>query len=522
MAGLQRKSQGKRGWSTQVRLWAVLVAAAAAAGPGCIFTSGRRTGADREAERQAEDVIRKAFLAEFEAAMAAKDYEKAAAAFTPQREAKLHRYTFAWGGNQEKLWRAIEDAAKQAESRGALATAVVLCEAMGKMKLPNELRRSVDAATAEYRAKLDAQLAGWNKQLEPARADEQAGRLATAAMRYSALTAAPSKSLLAQTQAPVCGIIAKVALQHRVSVHVKAGKGDAALLEKLLQAVATAAHGPAVQLVPAAEGADVAITVELPPEKLEQTSRVETRQGRYVSGQKPQPNPQIASLQEDIERFEKEARWHEGKVASIRCNGSGKCTTESHRNSARSFREKLAAAQKKLRSEPATKLAPVYSDVSYDVTIRKTRLVQPLVYQVLLSDGKRETRSNEADRWLETLDQPDVHQLGLAAKAAVPPSREELRKGVHEAILNGAGYVVHHNLERRNAALVAKVTAATGADKAEQICTYLAVNPLAAADSVSFANKELLALTSVSSGGTALAAATQRCAGHALKGRPGH
>ena len=502
-----------RHWSRGTpRAWALAVVVVATVGPGCLGGPQRRSNAELEAERQAEETMRKAFLAEFDVAMAAKDYEKAAAAFTPERHAKLHRYTFAWGGNQDKLWSAIQHAAEQAEQRGALATSLVLCRLMEKMQLSESLRRSVDSALAEYKRKLDAQLTRWNQQLEPAQADEQAGRTATAAMRYAALTSAPSKALLAQAQATVCDLVAKAALPYRTSVHLAAGKGDAALLQRILAAAAAAHHGSAVVLTPQAAEADLTITVSLPPEKVEQTSRVETRSGRYVSGQKAQPNPQVQSLQEDNERFEKEARWHEGKVASIRCTGSGKCSTESHRNSARSFRQKLADAQKKLRSEPATKMGPVYSDLSYDVKIQRTRLVQPVAYAVTLRDGQKEARGDEVDRFAESVDQPAVPQLGLAAKPAVVVKLEQLRSELHDNLVKSSGHVVYANLERRNAGIVAKVKAASGAEKAEVICTYLAVNPMATADSIAFANTELSTLVKVQGGGTALAAAAQRCA----------
>ncbi len=499
--------------SALVVRWALL--AAVVAGPGCGPSSAQLRRDEQAAAKKREDQERVAFLAEFDAAYAAKNWEKAAAAFTPQRHELLHRYTFAWGGNQEKLWRAVREAAEQAASRGALATSVVLCEGMEKAKLMPDVSREVAAAKAEYRRRFDTQLASWNKQLEPARADEAAGRPATAAMRLASLTGAPGKALLSQAQGPVCGLIAKAAQPHHLSVYVKAGKGDAALMQRVLAGVAAAAHGPAVTLLPQADGADVAITFDLGAEKLEKTSRAETRQGRYVSGQKAQPNPRIQSLQEDIARFEKEARWHEGKVASIRCNGSGKCSTESHRNSARSFREKLADAQKKLRSEPATKMGPVYSDISYDVQIQRTRLVQTVAFEVSFKDGQRESRKNDIDRWVETTDQPAVPQLGLAAKPAVPVQIDELRKELRELLVKAAPYVVHNNLERRNTAIVKAVSAANGAEKAELICTYLAANPLASTDSVAFANKELAALTSVQGGGTAMAQASQRCAAQA-------
>lgn len=492
--------------------WAMLAALTTVLAPGCGPSAAQLRREEAAAAKQREDRERVAFLAEFEAAYKAKDWERAAAAFTAQRREMLHRYTFAWGGNQEKLWRAVREAAEQAAARGALATAVVLCEAMAKAQLPDDLSRQVAAVKAEYRGRLDSQLASWNKQLEPARADEAAGRPGTAAMRLAALTGAPAKSLLSQAQAPVCGLIAKAAQPYRVAVSVRPGKGDAALLQALLAAVAQTPHGAAVVLQPEAQGADVAITVDIAGEKLEKTVKTETRQGRYVSGQKPQPNPRIQSLQEDIARFDKEARWHDGKVASIRCTGSGKCSTEYHRNQARSFREKLADAQKKLRSEPATKMAPVYSDVSYEVKIHHTRLVQTLAFAVAFKDGSHETRNNDIDRWVESTEQPAMPQLGLAAKAAVVAPVEELRKELRLSLIKAAGYVVHNNLERRNSAIVKAVTAASGVEKAELICAYLAAVPLASTDSIGFADKELAQLVAVSGGGTALVQASQRCA----------
>jgi hypothetical protein len=160
-------------------------------------------------------------------------------------------------------------------------------------------------------------------------------------------------------------------------------------------------------------------------------------------------------------------------------------------------------------------MGPVYSDISYDVQIQRTRLVQTVAFELSFKDGQRESRKDDIDRWVETQDQPAVPQLGLAAKPAVPVQVDELRKELRELLVKAAPYVVHNNLERRNTAIVKAVSAANGAEKAELICTYLAVNPLASTDSVAFANKELAAITSVQGGGTAMAQASQRCAAQA-------
>lgn len=508
-----KKNNENRPLSPAWLRWALV--AAVATGPGCRALLVKQQREEAAAAKQREDQERTVFLAEFEAAYAAKDWDKAAAAFTPARRELLHRYIFAWGGNQEKLWRAVREAAEQAAARGALATAVMLCEGMEKAKLEAEVAREVAAAKADYRRRFDQQLASWNQQLEPARADEAAGRPATAAMRLAALSGAPSKAQLSQAQASVCGLIAKAAQPYHQTVHVRAGKGDPALLQRLVAAVAAAPHGPAVTLAAQPEGADVVIGVDLGAEKVETATRVETRQGRYVSGQKPQPNPRVKSLQDDIERFEKEARWHEGKAASIRCTGTGKCSTDYHRKEAHNFRQKLSDAQRKLRDEPATKMGPVYSDISYDVKIHRTKLIQRIDFDVRFRDGKRETRGEDLDRWVDSVDQPAVPQLGLAAKAAAPASIEELRKGLRDTLIKDAGQVVHVNLERRNNEIVKAVSAASGPARAELICAYLAANPLASSDSVAFANKELATLSGVSGGGTAMAQASQRCAAQA-------
>lgn len=488
----------------------VLVSVAAV--PGCLGISAKQRREEAAAAEKREEQERVAFLAEFEAAYAAKDWDKAAAAFTPQRHALLHRYIYAWGGNQEKLWRAVREAAEQAANRGALATAVVLCETMEKAKLQDDVSRQVAAVKAEYRRRLDNQLAGWNKQLEPVRADETAGRPGTAAMRLAALTGAPSKGLLSQAQAPICQLMAKAAQPHHQQVHVRAGKGDAALLQRLLAAVEKAPHGAAVSLVAQPEAADVAITVELSEEKLEKTTRSETRQGRFVSGQKPQPNPRFQSLQDDIARFEKEARWHADKAANIRCTGSGKCSADYHRKEAGNYRQKLVDAQKRLRGEPPTKMGPVYTELSYDVQIHRTRLVQTIAFEVKFKDGQRESRKTDLERWVDAVEQPEVPKLGLAAKPAAPAQVDELRKDLRESLIKAAPYVVHNNLERRNAALAKAVSAAQGPEKAELICAYLSAIPWASDDSVSFANKELAALTGVQGGGSAMRQASQRCA----------
>jgi hypothetical protein len=163
-------------------------------------------------------------------------------------------------------------------------------------------------------------------------------------------------------------------------------------------------------------------------------------------------------------------------------------------------------------------MAPVYSDVSYDVHIHRWRLVQLVAFAVTWKDGTRETRSNsDVNRWVEAIDQPAVPQLGLTAKTAVPPNLEQLRKELRESLLSSAGYVVHINLERRNNGIAKAVAAASGVDKAELICSYLAAIPLAGTESIDFANKELQALVGVSGGGSAMAQASQRCAAQAPK-----
>lgn len=112
MQSVHRKAgQGPLRSALVVR-WALL--AAMVAGPGCGPSSAQLRRDEQAAAKKREDQERVAFLAEFEAAYAAKNWEKAAAAFAPQRHELLHRYTFAWGGNQEKLWRAVREAAEQA------------------------------------------------------------------------------------------------------------------------------------------------------------------------------------------------------------------------------------------------------------------------------------------------------------------------------------------------------------------------------------------------------------------------
>ena len=505
-------------WSTGLMalpLWVMLAATAAPTMVGCGAAEAQRA---KEAAAKRDDAERAAFVAELEAALTAKDIEKAAAAFTPARQALFKAKPRVWRDGQQRLWSAVRDQLDAADKRGALATCVVLCETMEKALLEPELGRDVAEAKTKYKTRLDNQLASWEKQLEPARADEAAGRPATAAMRYAALTSAPSKSMLATAQQQVCGLIAKAAAPHKLSVHMQAGKGDPALMQAVLAAVAKAPHGSAVTLLDKPEGADVVVTLTLGAERVEKTKRAEPRSGRYVSGQKQQPNPALESLQKDVAYNDKEARWHLGKVQSIRCSGGqSNCKLkDSHRNSARSFQEKADRARDKLRREPATKMGPVYTDVTYEVTIHKTMVVLPVSFVAVWKDGKRENRTSDMSRWHEAIEQPAVAKLNLAAKPAEVADVAKLSSQIKETILQQAGLAVHHNLDRRAIEMLKGIQTSTGTDRAERICAYFAVMPMANQDSVTYANGELAKLLSVYNGATALATATKRCAAEAI------
>lgn len=498
----------RRGWWSLVLACALVVTTQT----GCLQILQARSRAEREQKEKAEKAVFEAYFAEFKTAFDARRWATAAAVFTLEREKQLIRYG-AWHGNMRKLWYALRSEAQSAAGRRAYDEAVKLTEVMDAVPaaLPKGLREEIDRDKSnwvEQRARVEA---SWNQALEPARADEQAGRKALAAARYAAMAGPPTAAAQQAVDAKICELALAVAAPYRSRVYVEKGKvaggpGQAELADALERGARTAIYGPAVEIVTDAAAADIAIRFDLGAETFEHTTARETRTGRYVSGTKVVPNPKIPELQKDIAHWQKETKWKENAAASIRCSGSGPCKSRiAHLNDAKKYRERVAGLQQKLAREPATTKQPVYTEVSYDVTIHTWKLAQPIALTIRTKDGKTTRSTMVPDRSTSLLEQDAHAQLGLPAVKPTPQTADPLRAPMHKAMASSAEYLVHNNLGPRNDAIVAKVKATEGLERADWIATYLVVNPKANADNRSFADKEIYAITKVLMAGSKLA-----------------
>lgn len=280
----------------------------------------------------------------------------------------------------------MRSTARDAAGKRAFDEAVKLAEVMDAIpaQVPKDLRSDIDREKSgwiENRTRLET---AWTKEIEPAKADEAAGRKALAAARLATLYGPPSAAAQQEVDAKVCELALAVAAPFRSKVYVEKGKtagsaGQAELADALQRGARNAVYGPAVEMVADAASADLAIRFDLEAETFEHTSAPEQRTGRYVTGTRVVPNSKIASLQKDIAYWTKETQWKEKAAASIRRTGSGPCKSRiAHLNDAKKYRERVADMEQKLAREPATVKEPVYTEVGYEVTIHKWTLTQPI------------------------------------------------------------------------------------------------------------------------------------------------
>ena len=143
---------------------------------GCLQILQARARADREQKEAAEKAALNAFLADFNAAFEAGKWSEAAATFTLEREKALVRYG-GWSNNLQKLWHRLSRLAESAGDSRDYDSAIRLCATMDAVPatLPKGMRTEIDREKARWTQSLEQQMSFWNKQVEPAKADEDAG-----------------------------------------------------------------------------------------------------------------------------------------------------------------------------------------------------------------------------------------------------------------------------------------------------------------------------------------------------------
>lgn len=228
----------------------------------------------------------------------------------------------------------IESATKL---RGELTTKLAAAEQAYQVALARQKTRIDHATRAAAKGWSVAALAAWvsvepiDKEMTKRRADAIA-KLRAAAVEQAVVT-------VALVPAPRAGAAPQVLAQVR-ALPALAARPELRLVETGAKVQAALSVGSAVHD--------------------RKTDTVEQQHG-YVSGQREIPNRSLERMREQLAYHEKEADWFMKKAESTRCNGSGKCSAESHVNSSRSHREKAQKLRQQIAKEPATQREAITS-----------------------------------------------------------------------------------------------------------------------------------------------------------------
>ena len=218
--------------------------------------------------------------------------------------------------------------------------------------LRGELGGKLAAAEEAHRARLAIEA----KRIEHARRAAAAGWHLAALAAWLAVDPIDDAMTAARRDA-IAGLVARARTDAAVPVVIvpAAGGGAPAALVAAVRTAPALAGRPELRLVdtPAQARVHAALTVgRFAHERREDTL---PQQWTYVSGTRDVPNPQIASLQKDLARNEKEAIYWDKKASTINCGSSPVCKSAvSARDNARRHREKAAKNRDDLRRAKPT------------------------------------------------------------------------------------------------------------------------------------------------------------------------
>ncbi|MDX2090030.1 MAG: hypothetical protein SFX73_19390 [Kofleriaceae bacterium] len=483
--------------------------ACVASGFGCgLKLTTRASEADAQKE---ESAMLNAFVAEVKAATRAHDYKRAAAAFSKEREARIGKYG-GWNIAIVDLWKALGRDAESLLGQNKIVDAAELYDLMASIPLDRVqwVATQVREARAPVRARAAIILRDWNAQTHAAEADEKAGRLASAAVRWAAVQRPPSETLGNEAAAKVCMLVDKIARANVQKVHVSTRSGDQTLLGNMLASLRKAPYGGSIELVDSPGAADVHIAFGVGPERIEKTVETVSRTGRYVASTEMRPNPEIPRLREKLESLDKDIASKQRDIERTRCDGECK-SVNAKRDQLERLRERRASTEKELARAPQMKRVNVEADHTYAVNVHTWTLYVPLIADSTPRGSAATSNTRLLSNKLSSEERAAVPVLKLPPTSATAPSEDKLRNPLHADMVNNAAHVVYNNMTARNAKLVAAFEAARGADRAERYATWLVLNPWAAPEELQRGNGELAKGLTVNDGASRLAQATQAC-----------
>ncbi|MBK9033769.1 MAG: hypothetical protein IPL61_21300 [Myxococcales bacterium] len=500
--------------SNRARTILVLTVSILATQPGCqqyLQARARRASDAKEAkQKKAHAEAEAEFEAAFDPAFAAEDYAAAAATFTPARAAVLGDAGVYRRDRRKLLYRILE-VADGLSGAHRFVEALAVVELAPPLAADADDERRIEWSASTIRERAGEVTAAWRGLRAKVDADVAAGRFATAAARLALMPSGGDPAQTAEAEAQLCALVDRVAATYLRRIFVTTGDGDRALLAKMMASVRAGRYGAAVELVDRADAADVVITVGLAAERLEQSTAATTRTGRYVSGSRLQANPKIKSLQKDIEQLTGDVASKERSIARIRCSGECRSRVAEQDQLAR-IRERLRGKQQDLARQPAQVNAPVEAELSYPVRVHTSTLHQVVLIDAKPKRGKATSSRPDMTRVSTSEEHDAVAQLGIAAARPTRPDVDAMRGALHAQIVQDSPYVVHNNLEARNQALGERVQAATGAERAELIATWMALNPSSNQDVLKFSDDELTKLLGLPPGAArTLARRTTAC-----------